>query len=249
MTYVSDWLTPKGMGEPQSASQPLSRAVPKGTSRARQREETRERLFEAALREFREFGFAGAQIDRIARAAGVARGTFYFHFPSKDDVLIELARRINTRIAQRVAALGHSPFGLRDLLRRVNDAIIDEHTRVGEAGLQADLSALYMRRPQEVNVPDDHNAPSLAGMLTREFGRIRQTGEIRSPMSDELAAVVFMTSLFGIFVRIPPGERRREACYALIDLFVAGLGSAEGEARLSPAAAGAGAASTRDDGV
>jgi AcrR family transcriptional regulator len=56
-----------------------------------------------ALREFREVGFAAAQIDRIARDAGVTRGTFYFHFAAKDDVLLELARRINERIAHRVA--------------------------------------------------------------------------------------------------------------------------------------------------
>ena len=42
-------------------------------------------------------------------------------------------------------------------------------------------------------------------------------------MSNELAAVVFMTSLFGIYVRIPPSEKRREACDALVELFVAGL--------------------------
>lgn len=51
--------------------------------RARKRTETRERLFETALREFREIGVGASQIDRIARAAGVARGTFYFHFTTK----------------------------------------------------------------------------------------------------------------------------------------------------------------------
>jgi hypothetical protein len=47
-------------------------------------------------------------------------------------------------------------------------------------------------------------------------------------MSNELAAVVFMTSQFGIYVRIPPSEKRRDACDALVELFVAGL-QADGE--------------------
>ena len=196
-----------------------------GSARAQKREQTRERLFEAALREFREFGLAGAQIDRIAKAAGVVRGTFYFHFPSKDDVLLELARRVNARIVRRVAVLANSGHdaNLNDLLRRVNDAIIDEHTRIGQAGLQAELAALYMRRPNDMNVPADQNAPSLAGMLSEIFGRCRRAGEIQNPLSDDLAAAVFMMSLFGIFVRIPGGESRREACEALIGVFANGL--------------------------
>ena len=199
----------------------------RASARDRKREETRERLFEAALREIREYGLAGAQIDRIARAAGVVRGTFYFHFPSKDHVLLELAQRITARISRRVASLSSGRRSLHDLLHRVNDAVIDEHTRVGEAGLQADLAALYMRRPQDVALPETDNAPSLAGLIGRDFARLRAEGEIRSAMSDDLAAVVFITSLFGVFVRIPPGERRREACDALIDLFVAGLTGAD----------------------
>ena len=59
------------------------------TQRERQRAETRERLFQAALDEFRREGVAGARIERIASAVGVVRGTFYFHFPTKDHVLHE----------------------------------------------------------------------------------------------------------------------------------------------------------------
>jgi AcrR family transcriptional regulator len=197
---------------------------PRGQSgRARKRAETHERLFEAALKEFREFGLAGAQIDRIAKSAGVVRGTFYFHFPSKDDVLIELARRINARIARRIAVLGDSNASLRDLLRRVNDALSDEHTRVGEAGLQAELVSLYLRRPEDMNVPAELNAPSLSGEVENHMRAIEARGGIRSSMPLELAASVFMTSIFGIYVRIPPGEKRRVACEALIDVFVKGL--------------------------
>jgi AcrR family transcriptional regulator len=191
--------------------------------RARKREETRERIFEVALKDFREYGFAGSQIDRIAKHAGVVRGTFYFHFPTKDDVLVELARRVNVRIARRVALLGETSSSLRDLLRRVNDAITDEHTRIGEAGLQADCHALYMRRPHDVNAPADMKAPSLAKELEGHFATIEARRGIEMTMDKELAAVVFLTSLFGIYVRIPPGENRREACEALIGLFVLGM--------------------------
>src|ERR1700747_1676263 len=81
----------------------LSTNVLKLRRRDKQREDTRNRLFEAALAEFRRVGFANAQIDDIVRAAGVARGTFYFHFPTKEHVLVELERAEEVKI---VAGLG-----------------------------------------------------------------------------------------------------------------------------------------------
>lgn len=193
-----------------------------GGARARQRADTRERIFETALREFREVGFAAAQIDRIAKAAGVARGTFYFHFPAKDDVLLELARRINGRIARRVAVIGESGPTLGELLQRVNDAIMDEHSRVGETGLLGELLSLYIRRPHDVRDPT-HNLPTLSDELALHLRVARDRGELESTLSAEQIALVITTSLFGVHARIPQGEELRTACEALIDLFVKGL--------------------------
>lgn len=193
-----------------------------GDARARKRSETRERLFETALREFREVGVAAAQIDRIAKTAGVARGTFYFHFATKDDVLVELARRINARVARRVAILADSKPSLRDLLVRVTDAIMDEHSRVGEADLLGDMLSLYVRRPHDVQDPS-HNVPTLSGELARYLTEAANRGELHSGLAPDQIALVFMSSLFGICTRMPPGEELREACAAFIELLVRGL--------------------------
>lgn len=49
-----------------------------------QKEETRQRMLEAASRSFRSHGYAGIGVDGIAKAAGVTSGAFYTHFGSKD---------------------------------------------------------------------------------------------------------------------------------------------------------------------
>lgn len=190
--------------------------------RARKRAETRERLFEMALREFREVGVGASQIDRIARAAGVARGTFYFHFATKDDVLIELARRISARVARRVAVLGESNPSLRELLTRVNEAILDEHSRVGEADLLGEMLSLYVRRPYDVQDPSQ-NIPSLSDELASHLRNAFDRGEVKSDLPPEQVALVLMTSLFGVYTRIPPGEELQRTCEALIELLVRGL--------------------------
>ncbi|MFM7202525.1 MAG: TetR/AcrR family transcriptional regulator [Myxococcota bacterium] len=60
--------------------------------RERQREETRQRVLEAALTIFRRDGVHSCRIEDIAALAGVSRGSFYFHFPTKEAVLVEVAR-------------------------------------------------------------------------------------------------------------------------------------------------------------
>ena len=60
--------------------------------------ETRARIFETALAEIAQRGLAAADVSAIAAAAGVVRGTFYFHFPTKEHVLVELERNEETKI-------------------------------------------------------------------------------------------------------------------------------------------------------
>lgn len=75
------------------------------TMRDRQREETRRKVFEASLEVFRRDGVSAARIDDIVKRAGVSRGTFYFHFPTKEDVLVELLRTSEERLIDSLDAL------------------------------------------------------------------------------------------------------------------------------------------------
>jgi AcrR family transcriptional regulator len=54
------------------------------------RDDTREKLFEAAARVFEEQGIGGASIEAIATAAGFTRGAFYSNFKSKDELIIAM---------------------------------------------------------------------------------------------------------------------------------------------------------------
>src|SRR5271167_4163413 len=51
------------------------------------RDDTREKLFEAAALVFEEQGIGGASIEAIAAAAGFTRGAFYSNFKSKDELI------------------------------------------------------------------------------------------------------------------------------------------------------------------
>src|ERR1051325_6062853 len=72
------------------------------------RDDTREKLFEAAARVFEEQGIGGASIEAIAAAAGFTRGAFYSNFKSKDELIIAM---LQDHVEQSI-------LRIRDLLER-----------------------------------------------------------------------------------------------------------------------------------
>src|SRR5215467_15680527 len=73
------------------------------SAREAKRLQTRERLMGAAIAEFARAGMAEADVSAIVAAAGVAHGTFFFHFPSKEHVLLELESHKEARLAEEFA--------------------------------------------------------------------------------------------------------------------------------------------------
>src|SRR5436305_61998 len=53
----------------------------------------RDAILRAAIDVFAERGFFGAQVADVARAAGIAAGTVYLYFRSKDDLLVSIFER------------------------------------------------------------------------------------------------------------------------------------------------------------
>ncbi|HXT27923.1 MAG TPA: helix-turn-helix domain-containing protein, partial [Vicinamibacterales bacterium] len=51
---------------------------------------SRDRVFAAAAAEFAARGYAGANVDRIARAARLNKAMIYYHFKSKGDLYREI---------------------------------------------------------------------------------------------------------------------------------------------------------------
>jgi AcrR family transcriptional regulator len=64
----------------------------RGRPRSAEREQgsSRKELLEAALAVFAERGYAAASIEEVIRRAGLSKGTFYFNFNNKEDLLFAL---------------------------------------------------------------------------------------------------------------------------------------------------------------
>jgi AcrR family transcriptional regulator len=86
---------------------------------AAERETIEARLAEAGLEEFGRHGLRRTNVAALARAAGIAKGSFYLFFPSKEALLLSLlaAERARTR-AKLEAIVGDAALPPRDRIER-----------------------------------------------------------------------------------------------------------------------------------
>jgi len=68
------------------------------------REARRAELVSAAAAAFAQRGVANTAVSDIVKAAGVAQGTFYLYFDSKDDAIIAVVERVADAIVENTAA-------------------------------------------------------------------------------------------------------------------------------------------------
>lgn len=190
------------------------------TRRERQRLDTRNRLYAAAMNEFHRVGFDGAQIDKIIEEAGVARGTFYFHFPTKEHVLREMQRRLEASVVKRLGRLRAQPTSAKALLQRVIDAVLAEEASIGDRRLLRDLLSVYVRQPVDLDLA----AQPLLGALTQFFAEAGERGEARRDLEPQVLTVIFGMLLFGLL--LSSWESRKEkrlAAQGVIDFFIRGI--------------------------
>lgn len=72
-------------------------------SRAQRNESTKRRIFEAATKVVGKYGYAEASVARITEEAGVAQGTFYNHFESRQELLDQLLPTIGLDMVDFIA--------------------------------------------------------------------------------------------------------------------------------------------------
>lgn len=162
------------------------------TSRDEQREQTRRRLYDAALAVFRRDGVANSRIDDISSAVGVSRGTFYFHFPTKEHVLLARMRETEEEILAEVAKLPDDA-PLSDVLATVNR----EMARIWEAdpALLAEVAGHALRHTAE-NM-SDREATALRADMSVRFQRAADAGEIAVPLHGETLGDLYLGNILG----------------------------------------------------
>ena len=193
MSFSPSQIDPAG--EPTSAA-------------ARSRAETRRRLIEAGTELFARDGLLGTTSTQIARAAGVAAGTFYLHFPDKQALFRAIAFDALGRLRERMT-LGREPVsGDVQAVVRAN-----METLVAFADEERDLVRIVFGRGHEAGTLAEEMADALfPGVEARLRERIEE-----GLVDPGLHAAVAAQSLLAMWTRVlawwveDPSRAPREA--------------------------------------
>ena len=82
-------------------------------------EETRERILAAAEDCFAHYGYDATGVAEICQRAGVSKGAFFHHFPTKQAVFLELLERWLSKLNEQLAALHARSSNVPDALMQM----------------------------------------------------------------------------------------------------------------------------------
>lgn len=196
-------------------------AKEKVNSRDAQRVATRERVFMAATAEFKQSGMAEADLGVIVAAAGVAHGTFFFHFPTKEHVLAELGQREEVRMAEQLDRFMSKPRDLSTMLIEVTRMTSALERRLGTV-LFKELLALYFSptRP-DLDLWADHP------LVTRVIEMFESVGDHEKIHDDvDLAnnGMFFLLGLYALLITYDRNPARADVLEQFVTTALRGLG-------------------------
>jgi TetR/AcrR family fatty acid metabolism transcriptional regulator len=164
---------------------------PERGDRADRSGDKRERILAAAERIFARHGFFAARVSEIAKDAGVADGTIYLYFKSKDDLLISLfenrMRQVNERLRQAIA--DRSPAEqLRAFIHTYLQLVSEEPTVAEVLTIELRQSSKFMK---------EYDNPQFADFL-RMLGGIIADGQARGELDAAVPSHIAARMIFGI---------------------------------------------------
>ena len=142
---------------------------------------------QAAIAEFRENGFAGTSMDRVAAAADVSKRTVYNHFPSKDELFEAILAQMWER-SHAQAEIRYDPAGplraqllavLEQKMQMLDDASFIDLSRVAMAEL--------MHTPERARALVDRLSEKEEG-LPQWLRAAQQDGRLRAGVDAQYAA-------------------------------------------------------------
>ncbi|TMA29091.1 MAG: TetR/AcrR family transcriptional regulator [Deltaproteobacteria bacterium] len=145
------------------------------------RQDKRARILDAAVKVFAGRGFHSATVAEIARVAGVADGTIYLYFKSKDDLLLRLFdEKMTDLLAQLRAALAEEKSAPARLRR-----FIQLHLSLVERNpdLAAVLIVELRQSAQFIKAADRAKLAAYVDLIAEVVRAGQETGELSAAIS------------------------------------------------------------------
>ncbi len=160
---------------------------------AEHKEQTRERIVQAASRRFRRAG-AGVGIGQLMKTLKMTHGGFYRHFRSKDDLLVQALEGSFEEMRARVTATLAKAKPGHEIESIIEAYLSDQHCDDAAGGCPiAALASEIARQPRTVRAAFDRAIQQVTAAVAKfmtgatEDERRRRAGVLMSGMSGTLA--------------------------------------------------------------
>lgn len=184
------------------------------------REAMQKRILDAAMTCFLDQGYHATKMQDVAREAGMAKGTLYLYFQSKEEMLLALLQRYFDDIRARIGMIPASRtldqfmMGLR---------LTMPADRLAATRLFFDVLGPGFQDPRAAEIIGGFFA-WLADHYADHFASLMRAGEIRSDLSAQAAAQAVTAMLDGLVIHLAifgveedAFEARRDATLALLE--------------------------------
>jgi AcrR family transcriptional regulator len=181
----------------------------------------REEILDAARRVFAEQGFRGTTIADIAEEAGIALGTIYLYFPSKDDVFAALNQRLGELIMRATLDIPQARTLAEDVRSRVTNTFAacgENRDLIRLAVLNVDPEAAVTKR---LKASEEKRARPLVVALERGIAA-GLVGEGDPRIMAKLILGLVSNAVYQAFV-LSDGSDAAKYCDACSDMIIAYL--------------------------
>jgi len=177
----------------------------------------REKLLDAAMRVIRERGYGASTVDDICGAAGVTKGAFFHHFPSKEDLAIAAAAHFGAMADGFFATAPYRdlPIAADRVLGYVafRKAILRGELAEFTCLLGTLVQETYDSHPAIRAACDQHMSGHVA-MITADIALAMRENRIKADWTPESLAYHIQSVLQGSFIyaKVKQGTKIAEDC-------------------------------------
>ena len=199
--------------------------------------DTKSRIMETAFKLFLEKGFADVSLNEIIKESGITTGGFYYHFDSKDTLLVEVIKKyifnyFNFTIEQIRDFEGTHKEKLKTVILLIvgDDSTINTTTQLVESAEEIDYRTLHLllfEGVQKYEIISKHYTEfyyNLFAFIKEVIDDGKDQGVLRSDIDSTKYSLLIQTAMVGTVIMwigmpaMPLGERMESNLDILWDL-------------------------------
>ena len=183
-----------------------------------------QQIIDAAIRVFARTGYYNSRVSDIAREAGIASGTIYLYFKTKDEILVTLFRE---RMAEWVAFVHREIAGVPDPLAKIRRLVALHFSVLEKNPDLAEVVQVELRQGHKFfRGASAHGVSSYFALIGGVLEEGIASGQIRRDLPVKLATKMLFGAMDQVATSWVLGKRRyrlSDAAEAVATIFLQGV--------------------------